>query len=69
MKACAHCQAPMADAAERCPACGMAEGGRVLRDLRQVDEPLGFKRDNEALIGILFTLILVVIGVVLWFLK
>ena len=69
MKACPHCQSPMADAAERCPACGMAEGGKVLRDLREVDEPLGFKRDNEAFIGIVFFLILVVIAAVLWFLR
>jgi hypothetical protein len=59
----------MADAAELCPGCGMPVGATVLRDLRQVDEPLGFKRDSDAFIGILFTLILLVIGGVLWFLR
>ena len=69
MKACEHCKTPMADAADRCPACGMAVGGQVLRELREVDEPLGFKRDSDALIGIVFTLILLAIAGIMWFLK
>ena len=66
MKACAHCGVQMADAANRCPDCGMAVGGQVLRDLRMVDKVLG--EDSRSSIGYVLIFVVLLLAAALLYL-
>lgn len=69
MQACSHCGEAMADAAARCPKCGVPVGGSLseVRDIR--DEPIGFERDQPVLMIILALLGLLALAGIVWFVR
>jgi uncharacterized membrane protein YvbJ len=69
MKACANCGGAMADAANRCPSCGMAVGGTVSDVVAQRDEPVGYGRSPLVLAAIFLLLALLAIAGISWFLN
>jgi hypothetical protein len=68
VKACANCGQAMADAADRCPACGMAEGAS-LSPVMEHDEPLGYERSPMVQALIVALLVLLVAVAVVWICK
>jgi uncharacterized membrane protein YvbJ len=67
MQACAHCGEPLADAAARCPQCGLAVGGSLSPVVSQSDEPIGYERSKALLTAILIVLGLLAAAGVVWF--
>jgi hypothetical protein len=66
MKACLQCGETMADAADRCPHCGVAEGATRGPLSAQRDEPLGYERSPLVLAIILTLLALLLTAAVVW---
>ena len=56
----------MADVADRCPHCGVAEGAHIGGLSSQRDEPLGYERSPLVLVIILTLLALLLCAAVAW---
>jgi hypothetical protein len=56
----------MADVADRCPHCGVAEGASMGRVSSERDEPLGYERSPLVLAIILTLLALVLCAAIMW---
>jgi hypothetical protein len=69
MKPCAQCGETLADAAARCPGCGTAVGSQILGLGPAKDEPLGFERDGWLGPAIGWTMGLLVLAALIWFLR
>ena len=68
MKACSHCSEPLADAAARCPRCGVPVDGGVSGVTAQRDEPIGYGRSALVLTAIVVFLALFAAAGIAWFL-
>jgi uncharacterized membrane protein YvbJ len=69
MKPCAQCGETLADAAARCPACGTAVGSQILDLKPGKDELVGFEKDTWVGQAIAWTMGLLVLAALIWFLK
>lgn len=71
MKACAHCGQAYADAAERCPHCGVGPSDRISEVKRSVDlsldEGFGPFRRRQLMSVIAFVLFLLIVSALSWF--
>jgi multisubunit Na+/H+ antiporter MnhC subunit len=67
MKACLQCGGPMADVADRCPHCGVAEGASLGHVSSQRDEPLGYERSPLVQALIVTVLVVLAIVAIMWF--
>ena len=65
MKACMNCGIAIADAADRCPVCGMVEGARM-SPVTEHDEPLGYQRSPMVQALIVALLVLLVTMALVW---
>ncbi|HTB21561.1 MAG TPA: hypothetical protein VK914_02520 [bacterium] len=66
MKGCANCGKAIADAADRCPHCGMVDGARITSVTSEHDEPLGYQRSPMVQALIVALLVLLVVVAVAW---
>jgi len=69
MKPCAQCGESLADVAARCPACGTAVGSQIMDLGRAKDEPVGFERDAWVTQAIAWSMVLLMVAGLIWFLK
>jgi len=68
MQACAHCGERLADAAARCPRCGMVVGAALTGVVSQHDESIGFVRSPLVLALIIGAVLLLAAAGISWFL-
>jgi hypothetical protein len=59
----------LADAAARCPACGTAVGAQIIDLGRSSDEPVGFEPERWVFHAIAWSLALLVLAALIWFLS
>jgi hypothetical protein len=69
MKPCAQCGETLADAAARCPSCGTAVGSKIMELRPGQDEPVGFDRESWVGQAMAWTMGLLVLAALAWFLK